>query len=79
LDRWWHLRQLGLKAGEIATQWRAAGITHVLINDVGRQAVEQAGFDPFTVPDWAELQTFRTQHLVLIKDLFGAYSLYELR
>jgi hypothetical protein len=79
LDRWWHLRQLGATAGSAAAQWKSAGVTHVLVFEAGRQAVEMARFDPLTGLDWAELQGLRSQQLSLVADLVGVYQLYELR
>lgn len=79
LDRWWHLRRLGLSGTEIAAQWRAEGVGYVLIFEQGRSVVEQTGFDPLTAADWTALQALRQNDLTLVADYFGGYQLYRLR
>lgn len=78
LDRWWHLRQSNLSAESISRQWKAEGVTQVLVFEAGRAAVEAEGFDPLTAADWAELESLRTQELKLVTDFGGAYQLYEM-
>ena len=79
LDRWWHLRQLGLSAQQVADRWRIEGVTHILIFETGRAGIEQARFDPLTAEDWAQLRSLRADQLILIEDFFGAYQLYAIQ
>jgi hypothetical protein len=77
LDRWWHARRLGMDADTVAAQWRAEGVTHVLVFEAGRAVVQEVGFDPFTAADWEELLKFRSR-LALVSDFGGAYQLYAM-
>jgi hypothetical protein len=78
LDRWWHLRQQGLDAEAIVHQWQTQGVTHVLVFESGRSAVETTGFDPFTAADWDQLRELRETKLELVTDYLGAYQLYSI-
>ncbi len=78
LDRWWHLRRSVVEANAIATQWRVEGVTHVLVFEAGREAVQAEGFDPLTEDDWAALQSLQGEELRFVQDFGGAYQLYEL-
>ena len=75
LDRWWHLRRTRGNAAAIADGWRAQGVTHVLLYDLGvRLEVEsQSLFEP---SDWAELERLKQTELRLLQDFDGVYSLY---
>ncbi len=79
LDRWWHLRQHGLGPEAIAESWRQAGISHVLINWSGVEAVQEAAFDPFAAADWEALSELVDRELVEVGKWGGSYSLYRLR
>jgi 4-amino-4-deoxy-L-arabinose transferase-like glycosyltransferase len=79
LDRWWHLRQHGLRPESIAAAWRDAGTTHVLVNWSGADAVREAGFDPLDSSDWAALGRLVDDELVEVADWAGGYSLYQLK
>lgn len=79
LDRWWHLRRLGLSNDAIVAQWHAAGVTHVLVFEQGRKSVEDVGFDPLTADDWAALKSLRETQLTLLHDYYGGYQLYALK
>jgi hypothetical protein len=78
-DRWWHARQLGQDAAAVASEWRTEGVTHVLYYNLGARAIRQAGVDPLTLDDWAELEIFLDQQLVPLADFGGAYTLYRWR
>jgi hypothetical protein len=78
-DRWWHARQLGQDAAAVASEWRTEGVTHVLYYNLGARAIRQAGVDPLTLDDWAELGIFLDQQLVPLADFGGAYTLYRWR
>lgn len=77
LDRWWHVRQSGMGADTVAAQWHAEGVTHVLVFEAGRAAVQEAGFDPLTAADWEDLLEFRSR-LALVSDFGGVYQLYAM-
>lgn len=80
LGRWLHLTQhQQLDADGIAQQWQMAGITHVLMHDVGLQFLIESEYDPYGESELAVLQTLKEEHLVLVEDILGAYQLYELR
>lgn len=77
IDRWWHLRRTVGPADSILAQWRAEGLTHVLVYDTGirfLQTQPNNGYDP---ADWAELETLRAQ-LRVVEQLGDVYSLYAL-
>jgi len=78
LDQWWHIRQEGLQAEEIAETWRVEGVTHVLLFRDGMNAVRQAGFDPFTSEDWAQLEHFQDVLLEPVWAELDSYGLYAL-
>ncbi len=75
IDRWWHLRRTLQTADAILARWKAQGVTHVLIYDIGAQYVETQDGNPFEPADWVELQALRSR-LALVENLGGAYSLY---
>lgn len=79
LDRWWHLRQLGVSPDEVARNWEREGVSHVLIFHAGAQAVRTAGTDPFVREDWEALEAFIERQLVLLPGSTEAYGLYALR
>jgi hypothetical protein len=76
LDRWWHTRRMGATAVDIAAQWQALGVTHVLVYEFGRSMIEADGYDPLTPADWAEFTALR-QHLTPLRDFDGVYQLYR--
>jgi hypothetical protein len=78
-DRWWHARQHGLQAAAVASQWKEEGVTHVLFYRLGAEAIRKAGFDPLTAGDWAELESFLNDQLILVADFGEAYTLYRWR
>jgi len=78
-DRWWHSRQHGLQAAAAASQWKQEGVTHVLFYRLGAQAIRQAGFDPLTAEDWAELESFLSDQLIPVTTFGEAYTLYRWR
>ncbi|MBN1955651.1 MAG: glycosyltransferase family 39 protein [Anaerolineae bacterium] len=79
LDRWLHATQLyGRDAAAIADAWRADGVTHVLLHQMGYQAVVDAAFDPVTPSDQAALAALQQTELRWVHDFGGAYFLYEL-
>jgi hypothetical protein len=79
LDRWWHLRQHGLSAAEVADRWRQEGTTHVLFYSAGANAVRVAGFDPLDESDWAELERLLDRELQEVIGWENGYKLYRLR
>lgn len=78
LDRWWHVRRTTGDAAAIARRWRGEGVTHVLVFQLGADAVRRAAFDPLTGEDWAELEKLEKEELTLALDLNGVYRLYAL-
>ncbi len=82
LDRWWHLRRSVGGAAAIARQWRAEGVTHVLIfwpkYQTGEHVLRAQVFDPFTDFDWTELDRLTQDYMTIVKDLNGVYVLYRL-
>jgi hypothetical protein len=78
-DRWWHARQHGLQAATVVSQWREEGVTHVLFYRLGAEAIRNAGFDPLTASDWAELESFLNDQLIPVADFGEAYTLYRWR
>lgn len=81
IDRWWYSRRTIGSAADIVARWRASGVTHVLILDVGADMVRadpRSGFDP---SDWDELTRLR-ESLSLVRTIpyraGPGYSLYAL-
>ncbi|RMH01443.1 MAG: phospholipid carrier-dependent glycosyltransferase [Chloroflexi bacterium] len=80
LDRWLHLTQHeAATADEIANQWRAEGITHVLLHQEGLDFIVEAGFDPIRSQDLAILAELQTSHLQEIRRWQDAYILFEVK
>lgn len=80
LDRLLHLTQYGgYDAGEIASQWQAEGVTHVLLNQRGLDFLVDEGFDPITAGDLAVLAELEADHLLLLEQWGSDYKLFELR
>jgi hypothetical protein len=79
LDRWWHARRTLGSAESIAEAWRIDGVTHVLLFRLGRNQVEQEGFDPFTNDDWRALDQFVEQELITVGVDSQGYGLYRMR
>lgn len=77
LDQWWYLAQT-IQPSELAAVWKAQGVTHVLIYDLGIE-LEKSTQPLLTDAHWRALDQFRTEELSLIEE-FGdrVYSLYEL-
>ena len=79
LDRFLHHTHfLDHDAGEIASAWRAEGMTHVLLYQDGVERIVEADFDPVTGEDLAILQQLQEDALTLVADWDGAYILYAL-
>ncbi|MGF1507688.1 MAG: hypothetical protein ACFB51_21550 [Anaerolineae bacterium] len=80
INQWWHDRERFGDPAAIAAQWRAEGITHILVHEAGLVfLLEEEPFDPLDAADIAALDQLREQHMTLIWDAFGfAYRLYEL-
>lgn len=80
LDRFLHhTHYLEHDAGEIATAWRAQGMTHVLLYQDGVERIVEADFDPVTDADLAVLRRLQEDALTPVVDWDGAYVLYELK
>ncbi len=78
LDTWLHLTQAqGYDAAQIAQVWQAAGVTHVLMFDAGRQFIVEAGFDPITEADLAVWDEFRRNYLHPLQTWPDDYTLYQ--
>jgi len=78
-DRWWHTRQHEQRAVAVASRWKEEGVTHVLFYQLGAEAIRQAGFDPLTAGDWAELESFLSDQLIPMTTFGEAYTLYRWR
>lgn len=78
LDRWWHSRQIHSDLAGIFEEWRAAGVTHVLLFELGAQEIRAAGFDPLSVADWEALDRFAEDYLEPVTLPIRGYSLYRL-
>jgi hypothetical protein len=79
LDRWWHTRQLVQDPDDIASSWKAQGVTHVFLARPGLRAVRAAGFDPLDEADWQALEAFIDVHLEPLGGSEDLYALFELR
>lgn len=79
LDRWWHDRQHSPTVIEIYDGWLEEGVTHVLFNSGGAEAVKQREFDPVAVEDWEALAQFLDHFAVPTHELGDAHTLYELK
>jgi 4-amino-4-deoxy-L-arabinose transferase-like glycosyltransferase len=80
LDRFLHATHLyGHDAKAIADAWREEGVTHVLLNKTGLEAILAAGFDPVTQEDLEVLDDLRSSYLRPVHEWGDAYVLYELR
>ena len=75
---WWHLRQTVGAAEAILSHWKAQGVTHVLIYDLGADFVRSQADAAFVDSDWTELDALRGR-MQLIQTFDSAYSLYALR
>ena len=79
LDRWLHTTHLyGYDAEVIANEWRAEGVTHVLLYRLGYEVIREAGFDPLTEEDVTALETLQRDDLQLLQNFGDAYQLYRL-
>lgn len=77
IDRWWHQRRTTGTAEQILDQWRAQGITNVLIYDTGAAFVKASANNAYDAADWTELAKLRDRLRALAT--FGdAYTLYAL-
>ena len=80
LDRWLHTTHVhGYDTATIADDWRAQGVTHVLLYRVGYEAILEAGFDPLAEADVAALERLVGEELELVRAMGDAYELYALR
>ncbi|MGH2522657.1 MAG: hypothetical protein ACRDH2_09160, partial [Anaerolineales bacterium] len=77
IDRWWLLRRTVGTASAAIARWKAQGMTHALIYDLGANFVRDDPTNAFIEADWAELEALRGQ-MRLIENVGGVYSLYEL-
>jgi hypothetical protein len=79
LDRWLHTIHLhGRDSDRIASAWRQAGVTHVLLHRTGLELILEAQFDPVTPEDLEILGRFQDRHLILMERFGSAYELYRL-
>jgi hypothetical protein len=76
-DRWWHAQRLGISAVQALEQWRAAGVTHVLIHEAGVRFVQAEVDNAYLPVDWDELTKLREQ-LRLVANFGDAYALYAI-
>jgi hypothetical protein len=90
INRWWHDRQLESDPHKIVEQWRAQGITHVLVADwaVDFMQREESQYGSLSEADVAALGEACRSDMSLIWDFKQAtdranpvavYSLYELK
>jgi hypothetical protein len=78
LDRFLHLTYLYPDADSIADAWREEGVTHVLLHQLGLEAIVQDAFDPVTPHDLAILADLQTSQMQEISRVGDAYILYRL-
>lgn len=78
LDRWWYARHAGLGAEDVMEDWRAEGVTHVLLFRDGMAAARDAGYDPFLAEDWIQLEKFTEELLQPVWTDLPGYALYAL-
>ncbi|GAB4536653.1 MAG: hypothetical protein Kow0063_22460 [Anaerolineae bacterium] len=78
LDRFLHLTYLYPDAGTIASVWRKAGVTHVLLHQRGMNMIVEAGFDPVTPRDLAIMEELQAHYLSPVGRWGDDYVLYEL-
>jgi len=79
LDRWWHTRQTLGDPVAIAAEWRAAGVTHLLLFNSGYQLILTQEYDPISAADQAALNDLLAQEAILQQDFDGVYTLYQLQ
>jgi hypothetical protein len=80
LDEWWYRNQILANSSEISVYYLSQGFSHVLLFDVGAEFVRNEVYwsESFTTTEWDELERFKKDELILIEDLDGVYSLYEI-
>jgi hypothetical protein len=77
IDRWWHVRELGLETDAVLRRWRSEGATHLLINEAGQRFVAADPTALLGADDWTALDALRARLRVL--DTVGeGYTLYAL-
>jgi hypothetical protein len=77
IDRWWYLQRQDLGAAGAVALWRAQGVTHVLLYDLGADFTRREGSDAYEPRDWAELEALPAQ-LSLVELIGGTYRLFAL-
>ena len=77
LDRWWYLMRITGSASEAASWLKEQGFTHVLLYDLGVQ-LERDVEVLFEPDDWIELERFKSNELLVIRQFGDAYTLYAL-
>ncbi len=77
IDRWWHLRRRGQTPAAGLAEWKAQGVTHILIYDAGVKFLRDHKDNRFVEDDWTALENLRGQ-MPLVEELGGVYSLYGL-
>jgi hypothetical protein len=79
LDRFLHATHLhGSDGPAIAAEWRAEGVTHLLLNRAGMDFVHQERFDPLTDQDVATLEALLQVEAREVQSFGSAYTLYRL-
>jgi hypothetical protein len=78
LDRFLHLTYLYPDAASIAGAWREDGVTHVLLYQLGLEAIIEDEFDPVTPRDLAILSELQASEMEELSRLGRAYTLYRL-
>jgi hypothetical protein len=78
LDEWFHARRLIGDPAAIAGEWRAQGVTHVLVHVAGADFLRSEGKDPLTEADWSTFDEMVNEHLDQVEDFGGTYRLYSL-
>jgi hypothetical protein len=73
-----HLTYLHRDAASIAESWREDGVTHVLLYQLGLEAIIVDKFDPVTPRDLAILSELRASEMEEVSRLGKAYTLYRL-
>jgi 4-amino-4-deoxy-L-arabinose transferase-like glycosyltransferase len=77
IDRWWHLRRIGKSPSDILADWKAQGLTYILIYEGGVRFLREHNDNRFVDSDWTELEKLRGQ-MRLVDQIGGDYSLYAL-
>jgi len=76
IDRWWHLRHTRKSAQAILADWKARGVTHVLIYEAGLDFVRAQNDAAFVQDDWTELDRLCAR--LRLADQWTGYALYVL-